>query len=80
VNRYGCRIVTIAGAVLAALGIAVSAAAPNIVVLYLTIGLITGKQQYSFWKQPPHRNLSSSFSSSLDRHGRETFRKLPLSL
>jgi MFS family permease len=43
VNRYGCRVVTIVGAVFASFGIAVSAAAPNIVVLYLTIGLITGE-------------------------------------
>ena len=47
VNRYGCRVVTIIGAVLASFGIAVSAAAPNIVVLYLTIGLITGKSNLS---------------------------------
>ena len=43
VNRYGCRVVTIVGAVLASFGIAVSAAAPNIIMLYLTIGLVTGQ-------------------------------------
>jgi MCP family monocarboxylic acid transporter-like MFS transporter 14 len=42
VNRYGCRVVTIVGAILASFGIAVSAAAPNIIMLYLTIGLVTG--------------------------------------
>ena len=41
-NRFGCRVVTIVGAVLASLGFFVSAAAPGILFLYLSIGLITG--------------------------------------
>jgi len=41
-NRYGCRPVTIAGAALAAIGLAASALAENIAVLYLTVGLLTG--------------------------------------
>ena len=41
-NRYGCRAVTIAGAVLASIGLAVSAAANNISLLYFTIGVCTG--------------------------------------
>jgi len=41
-NRYGCRAATIVGAIVAAIGMAVSAAAPNIVMLYVTIGLCTG--------------------------------------
>ncbi len=46
VNRFGCRVVTIVGAVIAAFGLAVSAATPNIVVLYVTIGLCTGAKNY----------------------------------
>ena len=41
-NRYGCRLVTIGGAVLAATGLAVSAAADSIIVLYFTVGVLTG--------------------------------------
>lgn len=42
VNRYGCRVVTIAGAVLSAFGLAISAAANSLVLLYLSIGVCTG--------------------------------------
>ena len=42
-NRYGCRIVTIAGAILAAAGLAASALATNITYLYFTIGVCTGE-------------------------------------
>lgn len=41
-NRYGCRIVTIIGAIFASIGLAVSAAASSLVVLYFTIGVCTG--------------------------------------
>jgi len=41
-NKYGCRLVTIAGAVLAASGMAISAAADSIVILYFTVGVLTG--------------------------------------
>eukprot|EP00090_Calanus_glacialis_P045682 TRINITY_DN8647_c0_g1_i7.p1 TRINITY_DN8647_c0_g1~~TRINITY_DN8647_c0_g1_i7.p1 ORF type:complete len:613 (-),score=103.83 TRINITY_DN8647_c0_g1_i7:379-2217(-) len=41
-NRYGCRAVTIAGAILASAGLALSCAANSIVVLYFTIGILTG--------------------------------------
>jgi len=41
-NRYGCRAVTIAGAILAAAGLALSCAAKSIVVLYFTVGILTG--------------------------------------
>ena len=42
-NRFGCRLVTIAGAVLAAGGLALSCAAKSIVFLYFTVGILTGK-------------------------------------
>ena len=42
INRYGCRVVTIAGSVLAATGLAISATAPNISTLYVTVGMCTG--------------------------------------
>jgi len=42
VNKFGCRAVTIAGAVIGAIGIASSALATNVAVLYLTIGVLTG--------------------------------------
>jgi len=41
-NRFGCRLVTIAGAVLAAGGLALSCAAKSIVFLYFTVGILTG--------------------------------------
>lgn len=42
VNRFGCRKVTMAGAVLAAAGLAISAATTNVSTLYVTVGLCTG--------------------------------------
>ena len=66
VNRYGCRVVTIVGAVLASFGIAVSAAAPNIIMLYLTIGLVTG--QLSISGSSHISGLSNIFGSSLISH------------
>ena len=42
VNRYGCRVVTAVGAVLAAFGLAISAAANSLVLLYFSIGVCTG--------------------------------------
>ena len=41
-NRHGCRPVTIAGAVLAAAGLALSTLASSIAVLYFTVGILTG--------------------------------------
>lgn len=41
-NRFGCRLVTIAGAILAAAGLALSLAATSVIVLYFTIGILTG--------------------------------------
>ena len=41
-NRFGCRVVTIIGALIAAVGLASSAAATSIISLYITVGLITG--------------------------------------
>lgn len=43
VNKYGCRPVTIAGAILGAVSLFVSSYATNIYTLYLTIGLGAGK-------------------------------------
>jgi MCP family monocarboxylic acid transporter-like MFS transporter 14 len=45
VNKYGCRAVTMAGSIIAAFGLAVSAATPNISMLYITIGLCTGNMR-----------------------------------
>ncbi|XP_023340234.1 monocarboxylate transporter 12 isoform X2 [Eurytemora carolleeae] len=41
-NRYGCRAVTIAGAILASAGLALSTLSNSIGVLYFTIGVCTG--------------------------------------
>lgn len=41
-TRYGWRIVTIVGAVVGAAGMAVSAAAPNVAMLYASIGVVAG--------------------------------------
>lgn len=43
VNKYGCRVVTIAGAILASICLMASVFAKSLVTLYLTIGLGTGK-------------------------------------
>ncbi|KAL1124162.1 hypothetical protein AAG570_001932 [Ranatra chinensis] len=42
VNKYGCREVTIAGALLAGVSLSISALANSVLVLYLTVGLLTG--------------------------------------
>ncbi|CAB0020852.1 unnamed protein product [Nesidiocoris tenuis] len=42
VNRYNCRTVTIAGALLASGSLALSTIAPNLATLYVTVGLLTG--------------------------------------
>ena len=42
VNKYGCRTVTFMGSVLAAFGLAISALAKSLIVLYFTIGVCTG--------------------------------------
>lgn len=42
VNRYGCRAVTIAGALLASLCLCLSMFAQNVATLYVTVGLLTG--------------------------------------
>ncbi|XP_065343615.1 monocarboxylate transporter 12-B [Cloeon dipterum] len=42
VNKYGCRPVTIAGAILSSFCLGISIYAPSVAVLYLTIGLGTG--------------------------------------
>ncbi|GMT22579.1 hypothetical protein PFISCL1PPCAC_13876, partial [Pristionchus fissidentatus] len=41
-NRYGCRLVTIAGALIAFFGFMISTASPSIYLLYLTFGIIGG--------------------------------------
>ena len=42
INRYGCRIVTIAGSLLSGLGFVLSFFATNIWTLYFTLGLMAG--------------------------------------
>ncbi|ESO98864.1 hypothetical protein LOTGIDRAFT_213657 [Lottia gigantea] len=41
-NRYGCRVVTMLGAVIAALGFIISLFAPNIYYLYFSFGIMAG--------------------------------------
>lgn len=47
VNKYGCRNVTIAGAILGASCLAVSVFAKNVLTLCITIGFGTGKSNQS---------------------------------
>lgn len=42
-NRYGCRVVTIAGAIVAAIGFILSLFAPNIYYLFFSFGVLSGK-------------------------------------
>ena len=61
-NRYGCRVVTIAGALLASAGMALSCVANSIEFFYFTVGILTGEietlkivyragKQFAFTKQ-----------------------------
>ena len=50
-NRFGCRVVTIAGSVLAAAGMAFSVLAKSVAVLYFTVGICTGRVEYMFCLQ-----------------------------
>ena len=42
INRYGFRTVTMSGAVLSAIGLAINAAANSILFLYISVGVVTG--------------------------------------
>jgi len=42
VGRYGCRVVTLSGAVVWFIGFACSSLAPNVIVLCLTYGIVAG--------------------------------------
>ncbi|XP_074599114.1 monocarboxylate transporter 1 [Brevipalpus obovatus] len=42
INKYGCRSITILGSLCAGTGLALSAFAPNVLVLFFTIGICTG--------------------------------------
>ncbi|XP_014250035.1 monocarboxylate transporter 9 [Cimex lectularius] len=42
VNRWNCRVVTIAGAIVASAGLVISMFAQNVFTLWITVGLITG--------------------------------------
>jgi len=46
VNLYGCRAVTMVGAVIGAFGFAISALAPGLWFLYISIGVVGGKLSY----------------------------------
>lgn len=43
-NKYGCRAVTIAGAILAAFGLMLSTLSPNVLFLFFSIGICTGNR------------------------------------
>ena len=43
VNRFGCRVIAIAGSIISATSIIISGLAPNITTLFITAGLFTGK-------------------------------------
>ena len=42
VNRFGCRVIAIAGSIISATSIIISGVAPNIATLFLTTGFFTG--------------------------------------
>ena len=42
VGRFGCREISIAGSIIAAMSIIISGVAPNITTLYITAGFFTG--------------------------------------
>lgn len=46
VNKYGCRVVTIAGAILASICLFISIFANSLVFLYFSIGIGTGTLQH----------------------------------
>lgn len=43
VNRFGCRIVSIAGSIIAAAGFAISYYAESVLYLYFSVGIVGGK-------------------------------------
>ena len=43
VNKFGCRVVTIAGSVIAATGFILGSFAPNLEILIFTYGVLGGK-------------------------------------
>ena len=47
VNKYGCRMVTIIGAIIAAGGLALSMFATSITYLFFSVGVCTGKVRYT---------------------------------
>ena len=62
VNRYGCCTVTIAGAMLAATGLAISAATTNVFTLYITVGLGTGMFMLFISLNPLRTLLSTHYT------------------
>ena len=42
IDRYGCRMTTIIGAIIAAIGFILSTFSPNIYIVIVTIGIISG--------------------------------------
>ena len=42
VNRFGCRVIAIAGSIISATSIILSGLAPNITTLFITAGFFTG--------------------------------------
>ena len=42
VNRFGCRVIAIAGSIISATSIIISGVAPNIATLFITTGFFTG--------------------------------------
>ena len=57
-NRFGCRVVTIAGSVLAATGMAFSVLAKSVAVLYFTVGICTGRLYVLFLVNSPDMSRS----------------------
>jgi len=49
VNKFGCRPVSMVGAVLSAFGFAISTLSPNIDVMMLTYGIIGGMTHFSLY-------------------------------
>lgn len=47
-NKYGCRPLTIAGAIIAAVSIAVSSLSPNVDVLLVTYGIMGGPSSINY--------------------------------
>lgn len=68
-NRFGCRFVTILGAIIACIAFSLSTVAPNIETLYITYGFLGNRNEISNSSE----NLKIFFNYRRSWHGHDFF-------